>query len=479
MSQNLEDYPRGAPLSPGKPVTPRSSSLSPVGCALVLATAFLGWMCAGWQLAISSLAMHDAPEDLLQSQFVEQGIAKQTDVAQRPPSPATIAGFDEDGDGRLNGDEKGQAREAAIGGWFAVLTSAFLFGAAFGGYVFGWAGDRFGRAKAMALSILWYSVFSATTVLVQDPWQLLWARFITCMGIGGMWPNGIALVSEAWPNISRPILAGAIGTAANVGILMLNWIAADIREVSAADWHWIMWFGATPVCLGLFVLIAVPESPRWLALQTGEGRKETKAAGLGEVFRPPILSITLVGIALGTIPLFGGWGSSNWAMAWAAKAADATLKARLGVARSLTGTITSLLGGWLATLLGRRCCYFILSLGSLASSQILFWFYTPYDDEFWFLFWFGALGFFSGFYFGWLPLCLPELFPTRVRATGAGVSFNWGRIVTAVGVLFTGGMLMSFKGNYAAIGQLTSFIYALGLIAVFFIPKKSSDTLED
>ena len=72
------------------------------------------------------------------------------------------------------------------------------------------------------------------------------------------------------------------------------------------------------------------------------------------------------------------------------------------------------------------------------------------------------------------------MFPTRVRSTGAGVSFNWGRILTAAGVVAAAGLLKTtFDGDYAAIGRLTSFIYALGMIVIFFMPDNSRVTLDD
>ncbi|MEO8495083.1 MAG: MFS transporter [Planctomycetota bacterium] len=422
---------------PGSALPP--PSLSTTGCMLVLVTAFLGWMCAGWQLAISSIAMRDAAKDLLVD-----------------------------------------ATEAEVGAWFGRLTCAFLLGAAFGGYVFGVVGDRFGRAKAMGLAILCYSVFSAATVFVFEPWQLWALRFLTCMGVGGMWPNGIALVSEAWPNISRPFLAGAIGTAANFGIMMLSAIASW-KMVTADDWHWIMWLGATPFVLGLYVMVFVPESPHWLALKDGESDDtKLKRAGIGEIFTRPLLATTILGIALGTVPLFGGWGSSNWVMPWAAQVGSPELKAHLSLARSLPGTISSLLGGGFAMLVGRRRSYFIASLGALVSGEVLFCFLTPDANHWWFIFWFASLGFFSGLFFGWLPLCLPELFPTRVRSTGAGVSFNWGRIVTALGVVVSGELLRNvFHGDYARLGQVTSLIYIAGMIVVLFTPDTSRRSLRE
>ena len=90
------------------------------------------------------------------------------------------------------------------------------------------------------------------------------------------------------------------------------------------------------------------------------------------------------------------------------------------------------------------------------------------------------LGFFSGFFFGWLPLCLPELFPTRVRATGAGVSFNWGRILTAFGVLLSAVALKQmFQGEYATVGKITGLIYVAGLVVIWFAPDTSSTSLDD
>ena len=519
MSGKSDDNMKGVGTDSNVPSPQRlSSSLSATGCALVLSTAFLGWMFSGVQMAINSVAMRNASEDLLQREFVELGVS--SDQQETSAELDSVqARFDTDHDGNLSPQEKTKAREGRIGQWFGWMIAAFLLGAAAGGYVFGWVGDRYGRAKAMAWSILCYSLLSGISPLVQDPWQLWWMRFFTCMGIGGMWPNGIALVSEAWPNISRPVLAGAIGTAANVGIMMMSLITI-FCFVTTDNWHWVMWFGATPALLGVFVLFVVPESPRWLALRSGHDGGGRSDARLSEIFRPPLLKATLVGIALGTIPLFGGWGSSNWANAWASQIGDTTqtradssqaadsqnapntqattaagedrlkqsdsqrakpdagLKAWVVFSRSAPGSVSSLLGGALALWLGRRRCYFIVSLGALVSAQVLFWFNEPGNP--WFLFWNGSLGFFSGFFFGWLPLCLPEMFPTRVRSTGAGVSFNWGRILTAAGVVAAAGLLKTtFDGDYAAIGRLTSFIYALGMIVIFFMPDNSRVTLDD
>src|SRR5204863_9323582 len=122
----------------------------------------------------------------------------------------------------------------------------------------------------------------------------------------------------------------------------------------------------------------------------------------------PLLSITLVAIVLATVPMIGGWATANWMNPWAEKENSAAFKATVLQWRSLTGLIGSLLGGWIASHFGRRTTYFTVSLLSLALAQYIFVFLSPTDESF--LIWVSCLGFVSGVYFGWLPLCLPELF---------------------------------------------------------------------
>ena len=134
-----------------------------------------------------------------------------------------------------------------------------------------------------------------------------------------------------------------------------------------------------------------------------------------------------------------------------------------------------MLGGWLASRFGRRKTYFVISLCALLVSSYIFFALDPLEPEF--LGWVFAIGFFGTIYFGWLPLFLPELFPTAVRATGSGVSFNWGRILTALGVLGTGQLMIEFDGDYARVGQITCLVYALGLIVILFAPDTSKTTV--
>ena len=400
---------------------------------------------------------------------------------------------DGDGDGQVTREEL-TARAArdrfgeASNAWFGYFTCALLFGGALGGLVFGRIGDRWGRVKGMAAAICCFSGMSFLAYFARTPEQLWLARFVVCMGVGGMWPNGVALMSEAWAGASRPMLAGVIGTAANIGIFLVG-VAGRIWTVNEGNWEWVMVAGGAPIVLGVMVPFIVPESPRWLADQKKLAAGTTDAdaptpAGVStwEMFKRPMLGVTLVGILLATVPLFGGWGSSNWAVKWADDAGkimgDDGLKASVIMARALPGIVGSFLGGWIASLAGRRRSYFINSLLCLGSAQYLFWFCSPSDPAS-FIAWMAVLGFFSGVFFGWLPLFLPELFVTRVRSAGAGVCFNFGRIITAITVFITSMLMVHFENDFGAIGRVTSLIYLLGAIGILLMPKGVEGEIKD
>lgn len=451
--------------------------LTSTGRYLVLMVAFLGWMFAGVHMSITQLTGQPAAIDLLaRTGGLDADRFRLLSQQFQNKAPAPVAKMS-DGD-RI---EILQGR-ALVARWFAWYQCAFLFGAAFGGLVLGWLGDRIGRAKGMAVSILCYSAMAGVAALAQSAGQLLVLWFLAAMGVGGMWPNGVALVLEAWARMSRPIAAGFIGTSANIGLFLFASLAGQVK-IAPEQWRWAWVVGAAPLLLGLFSLLAVPESPRWLAMRgmatLGPGRE----ASIREVFQRPFLKITLVGILLATIPLIGGWGSANWMVPWADAAGEAAdppdlfLKARVSQARALTGIVGSLLGGWIASMVGRRRTYFFTSLFALGTAQYTFWLLVPTDRSFLFLV--GALGFFSGVYFGWLPLFLPELFPTRIRSTGAGVSFNFGRILTATTIFAAGALMHYFEGDYARIGQVTSLVFAIGLAVIGLAPDTSRKELED
>lgn len=415
----------------------------------ILIAAYLSWFFAGAGMAVTTLVMRNAAIGLVRTPELPQ-----------PP-------------------------EALVQQWVAWYTCAFLLGAACGGLLFGWIGDRRGRVCGMGWSVLCYSLGAGAGYFVDGPWQLLLVRFVACLGIGGVWPNAVAIVGETWPQRLRPTLAGILGTGANLGMVLLAFICVKYH-VTPDHWRWVMVVAALPTLLGIVVLFCARESPVWLERQAmartsiGGDQSDKVRQRSSSAFSREILPRTLIGIALGSIPLLGNWGSVNWLVTWADQvgsfAGRPEAKAWAQIARSVGGAVGSMLGGWAATLLGRRWSYFWMSLASLGVSQYVFGWLHPGDPQF--LLWTTILGFASTIYLGWLPLCLPELFPVEVRSQGTGVSFNFGRFLSAAGVLTTGLLSAQFAGNYARIGQVTSLIFGVGMVIIWFAPDVQSRQLK-
>jgi MFS family permease len=213
---------------------------------LALAAALLGWLFDGFEMGMFPLVGQNALIELLPTQTAEMRTQ-----------------------------------------WFAVIMSAFLIGAATGGVLFGWLGDKLGRVRAMALSIVTYAVFTGLCGFATQAWHIAVFRFIASLGMGGEWALGVALVTEMWPDRSRALMAGLIGAAANVGYLIVGVISLVLlsvigwfehvllqigmsqsvvdRLVSGEGWRLMMIVGALPALIMFFIMRIVPESHKWEA----------------------------------------------------------------------------------------------------------------------------------------------------------------------------------------------------------------------
>ena len=282
--------------------------LTNAGRMLMLITAFLGWLCAGFLLSITSAALQPAAIDLL-SRTGQLDRASYFDVSARSKQKPGNGVARQLPHSRTRNALNFSEAHIIVGEWVAWLKCAFLFGAAFGGLCFGALGDRFGRTKGMGLAILTYSAMSGIAFFSERPVDLLVCWFLACTGVGGMWPNGVALVAEAWSNLSRTASAGIIGAAANIGIYLMSSLMMYYPPVPRGmgesvgqmmsvadrlppifhrwskltpvptDWRWVMVVASIPAVLGIFSLIAVPESPLWLASRGKSMQKPGSSGG--------------------------------------------------------------------------------------------------------------------------------------------------------------------------------------------------------
>lgn len=211
--------------------------------------------------------------------------------------------------------------------WFAWFTASLMLGAAIGGIVLGRLGDRIGRSKAMGVSILFYSIFALLGAWVQNQNQMLCLRFLVGLGVGGMWPNGMALVAECWPKASRAWVAGIMSAGLNAGILVISQITR-MYPITADSWRWLFMLAGLPGLLGIFVLVLLPESPSWLLSRQS---KASSAVDLeindpegSLLFSGSLWRVTLLAMLLSSIPLVSAWSASKWMIPWADSVAGAS-----------------------------------------------------------------------------------------------------------------------------------------------------------
>jgi len=383
---------------------PSSLILTPRARTAVLAAAFLGLVFDGVELGLMPVASLSVSKSLLGPSFTPT----------------------------LGGD------------WFARFTAALMLGAAIGGIMLGDLGDRVGRSRAMAVSILVYSLFAAMGAWVRTQEQMLALRFLVGLGVGGMWPNGIALVSECWPSASRPVVSGVMMAGLNVGILMLSQLAR-LWPITADSWRWLFYLSGAPAVLGAAALVALPESPKWLA---SKGSAKRASTPLRDLFQPDLIRITLISIVVSVVPMMGAWAASKWMIPWADSVAGTVrpgYKAATQGWWAIGAVLGSFTGAQLASRLGRRISYFLISIGTVMLTLTMFQLTAPLRPSFHPVVF--AQGFVATLFFGWLALYLPELFPTRVRATGSGLAYNSGRFGTAVGVLLAGMLFAALGGG--------------------------------
>ncbi|NBR06574.1 MAG: MFS transporter [Planctomycetes bacterium] len=367
----------------------------------------------------------------------------------------------------------GDSYTASLGGeWFASYTAGLMLGAALGGIFLGQMGDSFGRSRALGIGILFYSLFAGLGAFATTPMQMLLLRFLVGLGVGGVWPNAVALVAECWPDKSKPIVAGLMGAALNCGILLLSQIA-QYWYITPDSWRWIFHLAGAPVILGILIFLFLPESPQWLSFKLNQGlvSDSKSATSIFLLLKPPLLKLTLAGIMLGTVPLVGAWAASKWMIPWADKvggAIDPGYKAVTQGWWALGAVLGSFFGAQIASFFGRTLSYFLFSIGSTLLTLLLFLGTAPLQHSF--LPIVLAQGFVATLFFGWLPLYLPALFPTHVRAAGSGISYNIGRFVTALGVFLAGTLFIFMGGSYPTIGAICGMIYLLGAFTIWFIP---------
>ncbi|MEB3245892.1 MAG: MFS transporter [Vampirovibrionales bacterium] len=360
----------------------------------------------------------------------------------------------------ITGDPTTLSNKAHIGQIGAYVTAIFLIGWTLGGVLFGWIGDKYGRVKAMMGSILLYSLFTGLCSVAQSWEQLAAFRFLTGLGIGGELVSIATFLTEVWPAKSRAIIIGLLITSYQAGVFLAGGI-----HYAIGDWRLTFLLGALPALLVVFIRSTLKESDQWLAATDNQPQE----ALFQSLFKKQHAKSIAIGCILFGTLLIGYWASLSWIPTWIQsllpKGYDGNHERSLAtMAQAIAAIAGCSSAGFLCNRYGRRKAILIGFVGALIASAWLFGLTNTFTTMVYVKN--AMLGYFVGLLQAALYIYLPELFPTRIRATGTGFCLNAGRVLTAIAVLFMG-PLVSMLAGYGTAALVFALAYAVGGLILF------------
>jgi MFS family permease len=363
------------------------------------------------------------------------------------------------------------------------LGTATLVMSGFGGLIFGWIADRFGRTRALMGTIIVFSLASLGAATSQSVLQLLFWRTVLGIGMGGEWASGAVLVSETWPAHLRNKAISIVQSGWAIGYIMAAVFAALIlgsARFGNEGWRWLFLVGLAPALATLWIRRNVREPKSWAARAAS---RKPRVNPFPVIFGRDLLARTLLIIALGGAVQFAYFGLFFWLPPYLARPV-AQGGAGMGVVGSLQWIVLMQIGayfgyltfGFIADVLGRRRTFVFFMIAAAiiapiygklaATSPIALLVLSP------------LLGYFGHGYFSMFGGFLAELYPPEVRATGQGTSYNLGRTLGAFGPS-TIGVLGSLPGVGLGLAiSATSAFFLLASVLVFTLPDRSGQALE-
>jgi MFS family permease len=367
--------------------------------------------------------------------------------------------------------------------WAGVLSSVLLVGWGLGGILFGKVCDRIGRTRTLLLTMSMYAVGTALCALAPNIYFLVFFRIIASLGIGGEWAAGAAMVSEVVPEKRRVEAGALLYTSSPMGLFLATYITYWIEHVAmpgqpTVAWRYVFAFGLLPAGVAFLLRLFIKEPERWKNVADQVHPK------VKELFSPEMIKNTMSGFAVAVIALVMWWScnafipiiATNLAQFQAKldNLAPAAAKA-LGDEWKKLGTNCFNIGGLIGTLLtipiakslGRKKLfgiYFLLSAASIMGTFGLN--LSPHDRLYGYFF----IGLTVFGVFGAFPFYLPELFPTRLRGTGAGFCYNSGRFIAAIGPFAVSSIAAMGANTLSTALTVLFWVGVVPLIGLFLLP---------
>jgi MFS family permease len=344
------------------------------------------------------------------------------------------------------------------------LQSLTLLASAAGGLLFGVLADRWGRTRALMLSVLIYSVFTAACGLAQSALQLGVFRIFLGIGMGGEWASGAALVSETWKAKDRGKALGLMQSSWAIGYGLAAVVNYLVQDVFGLGWRSVFFAGILPALFALWVRSNVAEPAMWREAQ----KSTSPRISLFGALKAPGLSVTIALTLMNACTMFAWWGFNTWVPSYLLSPAIGLSGARMNgfiIAMQAGMWLGYVTFGFISDAVGRKRTY----VGYLVLAAVFVFAYASTSNPIALL----ALGpvtaFFATGYFSGFGAVTAELYPTSVRATAQGLTYNIGRVASAAAPWVVGG-LTDARGFPAAF-MVAAGAYLLAAVFWVFIPE--------
>ena len=416
---------------------------------LVLIVASLGWVFDAFEGQIYNLTRGDMLPDLLRA----------ADPGLSPEAMGTLAKV-----------------------WGERFLGIFLIGGTLGGWIFSSLADRWGRKPVMVLTILFYSVFSGLTAFATELWHVGALRFLVAMGVGGEWAVGATLVAEVFPKQARERAGGIFHTTSVAGV----WLAAAVGLAVGSHWRAAYFVGLIPALLVVWVRASLHEPDAWQEAKQSQGERMGSFREL--LGNPRWRARAIAGALLAMVGLATFWGvavaGQNLAEDLLRKlnAPLDTISSRGKIAFGFVQTTGAAVGmlamGPLSARWGRRRTFALMHVGAFGMTLVVCWVPGYFGSYAVLLGLLPLFGFFAqGIHAGY-AVYFPELFPTYLRATGAGFCFNTGRILAAP-VLIWGSAWMKATLPLPQAISVLGVLFLFGLVVLIFLPETKGQDLPE
>jgi MFS family permease len=368
-----------------------------------------------------------------------------------------------------------------------IVQGIFLFGWATGGLFFGIVGDRWGRTRCMAITVGMYAVFTGLSGLAQN-WEMFAVfRFLTGLGIGGEFAAGAALIAEVFPLHARATALAIMQAASALGNMAAGFISLGVftYNVSEDAWRWIFAIGFIPAVLVFAIRMFVHEPDQWKEAKEASEKGDIRLGVIWELLSPQLRRRTLCAVGLAAVGVVGFWGIGTFSPDLLRGAinpdnlpelkAQADKQASIAVIMQNFGAFFGVLAwGWLAQRVGRKPAFATSLICCLIIVPVTFHFTTSFALA---LVFYPIMGFFLTSLFGGYAVYFPELFPTRLRATGTGVCYNVARYIAIAGPPALA--FLSANGGIAWGATKLSAVFVIGLVILYFAPETKDKELPE